>query len=113
MSNPNTFEKSTGAVAWTWKPAVTFDTRWQKVTHVAIELDGNGAATQNVSVSLVDGEDAANDFKVMVGSGTLASRTHRLIEFTAPLLVEKGQSILVEYPNGSSRAVKAMIVAHS
>ena len=59
-----------------WKPSVKFDTRWQKVTHVAVELSANGAASENVSVSLVDGEDAANDFKIMVGSGTLASNGH-------------------------------------
>ena len=83
------------------------------MTHVAVELSANGAASENVSVYLVDGEDADNDLKLMVGAGTLATRTHRLIEFTAPLLVEAGQSIQVTYPNGSNRAVKAMIVAHS
>ena len=113
MSNPNSFEQASGDLDWTWTPDARFNARWQKVTHVAVELSANGAASQNVSVSLVDGEDAANDFKVMVGSGTLASRTHRLIEFTAPLLVEKGQSLQVTYANGSNRSIKAMIVAHT
>ena len=39
MSN-NKFEKATGAVDWTWKPSVTFNSRWQKVTHVAVEIIG-------------------------------------------------------------------------
>ena len=112
MSN-NKFEQATGAVDWTWKPSVKFNVRWQKVTHVAIELDANGAASENVSVYLVDGEDASTDFKLLVGSGTLANRVHRLVEFTAPLLVEKGQSIQVVYPNGSNREVKGLIVAHT
>ena len=112
MSNTK-FEQATGAVESTWKPSVNFDVRWQRISHVAIELDGDGAASENVSVFLVDGEDASTDFKLLVGSGTLANRVHRLIEFTAPLLVEKGQSIQVAYPNGSNRAVKAMIVAHT
>ena len=64
MSNPNTFEQATGGCLGQWKPSVKFNTRWQKVTHVAVELSANGAASENVSVSLVDGEDAANDFKV-------------------------------------------------
>ena len=54
----------------------------------------------------MDGEDPANDFKIIVATESLNNRSHRLISFEPPLLVETEKVLQITYSNTASRAVK-------
>lgn len=112
--NPNTYEhKPTSAedarLNWFWKPNVQFATRYQKVSHILIELDGDGAAGENLTVYMVDGEQA-NQFKCALALGSLAGRRSRILSFVSPVLVTGGQSLQISYANGSQRNVKVFVL---
>ena len=104
----NIFQQASGAVDWKWKPDGRFNRRFQRVAIISVELSADAGAGA-VEVRWVDGEDPANDFKIIVATESLNNRSHRLISFEPPLLVEAGKVLQITYSNTASRAVKIAI----
>lgn len=103
----STFQKDDGTVSWEWQPFTKFNTRYRRVTHIAVELDDTGASGDPVKVEWVE-----NGFSIQVASLDLNNRTFRAFEFDTPLLIRDGESLKITFANGNDRAVKMKIFSH-